>query len=166
VVAPLRYCFVEVNLALLVLNLLPFSPLDGALAWRLFGALRASGGSVRQILLGWVWRWARRRRERRQEGSRGASPPHGAPPSAEAPRGNSSNSGLTGDSTAASPHAAAAPTSERAPESAISATSTHDSPRVDEEALGAPLPSEQAQREIDALLRRVQDRAARSRRGR
>lgn len=165
VAASLRYCFVEVNLTLLVMNLLPFSPLDGALAWRLFGALSASGGSVRKALLGWVWRWARRRRERRQEGPHGVRATSSAPPSTEAPS-RSSSSGLAGDSAAVGPHAAASPTPERAPESAFSATSTHDGSPVDEEGLGAPQPSEQAQREIDALLRRVQDRAARSRRGR
>jgi hypothetical protein len=35
----------------------------------------------------------------------------------------------------------------------------------DEQALESPRPSEQAQREIDALLRRVEDKVARSRRG-
>lgn len=162
-VAPLRYCFVEVNLALLVLNLLPVPPLDGALAWRLFGALRASGASSGQVLLGWVWRWARRRRERRQEGRTGASTTPSAPPRADLLR-SSSSAAVDGDSLAPSREPGSIP--ERAPESAFSAASSDQGPPVDEEALGAPRPSEQAQREIDALLRRVQDRAARSRRGR
>jgi Zn-dependent protease len=150
------YCFVEVNLALLVLNLLPLSPLDGALAWRLFGALRASGGSVRQALLGWVWRWARRRRERRRDGPRSTPAVPSVPPVAAAPRSSS----VPGDASPSRPEAAPAPAND------FSAASSQDGPRVDDEAISAPRPSEQAQREIDALLRRVQDRAARSRRGR
>lgn len=151
--AAFRYCFVEVNLALLLLNLLPLSPLDGALAWRLFGALKASGGSVRQALLGWIWRWARRRRERRQEGPGSSADVPSTPPLAAAPRSAS----VGGDSPAHS---------EPATDNDFGTASTQGGPRVDDEAISAPRPSEQAQREIDALLRRVQDRAERSRRGR
>jgi Zn-dependent protease len=154
--APLGYCFVEVNLALLALNLLPFSPLDGALAWRLFGALHAAGGSVRHALLGWVWRWARRRRERRQEGPLSMPAAPSAAPLLDPPR-SSDSSGLAGDAPSSRPRPTLAP-----PDNDVS---TDDGPRVDDEALSNPRPSEQAQREIDALLRRVQDRAARSRRG-
>ncbi len=161
--AALGYCFIQVNLALLLLNLLPFSFLDGALAWRLFGALRASDSSVRQALLGWVWRWARRRRERRQEGPGGAPSRPSAPPLASTPRS------LSGRRVGEPPASRPAPTpegnSEPTAASLYGAASSNDGPRVDEEAQSAPRPSEQAQREIDALLRRVQDRAARSRRG-
>jgi hypothetical protein len=151
----LSYCFVEVNLGLLVLNLLPFSPLDGALAWRLFGALHAAGGSVRQSVLGWIWRWARRRRERRQEGPFSTPVAPSSPPLTEPPR-SSSNTSLAGDVPSSRPRPTVAADND---------VSTDDEPHVDDEALSAPRPSEQAQREIDALLRRVQDRAARSRRG-
>jgi Zn-dependent protease len=154
--APLGYCFIEVNLALLAINLLPFSPLDGVLAWRLFGALHASGGSVRQALLGWIWRWARRRRERRQDGPLSMPVAPSAAPLADSPRGSGKTS-LAGDAPSSRPRPSMAPDND---------VSTDEGPRIDEEeALSAPRPSEQAQREIDALLRRVQDRAARSRRG-
>jgi hypothetical protein len=86
--ALLRYCFVELNLAVLVINLLPVPPLDGALVWRLFGALRDSEWTLRQALLG----WARRRRERRAE-ARGGGSLSGEP--AAPSSGTSLSSGLS-----------------------------------------------------------------------
>jgi len=160
--APLRYCFVELNLAVLVINLLPFPPLDGALTWRLFGALRASEWTLRQGLAG----WARRRRERRARGPGGDSLAGEPPPSS----GTALSSGLSLPAlrSPAAPSTAlpflhggrrGAPRSQR-----------HGQPTLgdvpdDEQPLDSPRPSEQAQREIDALLRRVEDRVARSRRG-
>jgi hypothetical protein len=154
----LGYCLIQVNLVLLALNLLPFSALDGALAWRLFGELKAAHGSLRQALLGWIWRWARRRRERRQETPGASESGRAAPASPAAARG-------AGISTPA-PDAPLSGAGAGAQHSAsYGPASSEDGSEVEEEPLDAPQPSEQAQREIDALLQRVQDKAARSRRG-
>jgi stage IV sporulation protein FB len=161
--ASLRYCFVELNLAVLAINLLPVAPLDGALLWRLFGALRASAWTPRQALLG----WARRHRERRAEGPGGSLSAEEQPAPSS---GTALSSGLSVP-VARSPGAPptdlpftrvrgrGAPHSQRGDRAA-----TEDVP--EDEQLQSPRPSEQAQREIDALLRRVEDRVARSRRGR
>jgi len=170
----LEYCFIEVNLGLMAINLLPFAPMDGALAWRLFGELSASEWTSRQTSLGWLGRWARWRRARRQDGPGGADVKESAAPPSS---GAASSSGLavpvpgaptepgTDPPASASPYArsrrAASPRSGRYGQAA-----TDDAQHVDEEPLASPRPSEQAQREIDALLRRVADRVARSRRGR
>jgi hypothetical protein len=157
----LRYCFVELNLAVLVINLLPVAPLDGALVWRFFGALRGSEWTLRQVLLG----WARRRRERRADARGGGSlSEEPAAPSS----GTALSSGLSVPATRPSAPATELPFAHGrrggAPYSQRYGQAATDAPG-DEPSVDSPRPSEQAQREIDALLRRVQDRVARSRRG-
>lgn len=61
--------FIEINLWVIVLNLLPFAPLDGAHAWRLFNELKAARLTPAQALLRPLGHWARQRRQIR----------HGAP---------------------------------------------------------------------------------------
>jgi hypothetical protein len=145
----LRFCFVELNLALLAINLLPLPPLDGALAWRIFGALRDS-------------RWTRG--ELRLDGASGAvgagdeSP---SPPSAANAGIALSARGVPRDPAADPGYARARSTG--APHSYGQAAT--DDAHTEDEALTSPRPSEQAQREIDALLRRMEDKLARSRRG-
>jgi Zn-dependent protease len=164
--AQLEYCFVDVNLTVLAINLLPFAPLDGALGWRLFAELKASDWSLRQILRG--GRRARRE-ERRWQGPGAAAGEERAPPSSGAALGSglaASAPGAPADPPALAPPYARArstggPRSER-----YGRATTGGAHHLDEESLASPRPSEQAQREIDALLRRMEDRAARSRRGR
>lgn len=57
--------FVSINLWIAALNLVPFRPLDGADAWRLFGELERSGWSLRGFLLRPLLVWARDRRAAR-----------------------------------------------------------------------------------------------------
>jgi len=143
----LRFCFVELNLALLVINLLPLPPLDGALAWRIFGALRDS-------------RWTRG--ELRLDGAASAAGDESpSPPSSGAAgAGLALSRGLPRDPAADPSYARARTTG--APHS-YGQAATGDA-HTEDEALISPRPSEQAQREIDALLRRMEDRVARSRR--
>jgi hypothetical protein len=159
----LGYCFVELNLAVLAINLLPIAPLDGALLWRLLGALRASDWTLGQVLAG----WARQRRERRAEGSGGS-------PSGEERAPPSSGSALSSGFSVPTARSPAAPPTELpftrtrgrgAPHSQRYGQAATDDVPDDEQPLESPRPSEQAQREIDALLRRVEDKVARSRRG-
>ncbi len=81
--------FIDINLWIAVLNLIPFAPLDGAEAWRLFGELERAGWTLKGFLLRPLMRWARDRRAARlsvdpaghpdeepaAESDRGASPP-------------------------------------------------------------------------------------------
>jgi stage IV sporulation protein FB len=57
------YAFIQINLWIIAINLLPFAPLDGAQAWRLFRELRASRLTLSRALLGPLALWARRRRQ-------------------------------------------------------------------------------------------------------
>jgi hypothetical protein len=145
----LRFCFVELNLALLAINLLPLPPLDGALAWRIFGALRDS-------------RWTRG--ELWMDGSSGAAGAGDESPIRPSTGPESAGIALAARGVPRDP--AADPGSARARTTGVSygQAATDDAPTEDE-ALTSPRPSEQAQREIDALLRRMEDRVARSRRG-
>jgi hypothetical protein len=147
----LRFCFVELNLVLLAINLLPLPALDGALAWRIFGALRDS-------------RWTRG--ELRLDGASGASGNGDNSPSPPSAAAASAGLGLAARGAprdpAADPGYARARTSG-APHSYGQAAT--DDAHTEDEALTSPRPSEQAQREIEALLRRMEDRVARSRRG-
>jgi Zn-dependent protease len=63
------HTFINVNLWIIALNLLPFPPLDGARAWGLFSQLRARGWTPGRALLGLLQAWAERRRQ-----ARGATP--------------------------------------------------------------------------------------------
>jgi len=162
--AQLRYSFLEVNLAVLAINLLPMAPLDGALAWRLFAALRANDRTLRGTLLGAIWRWARRRRERRsgqgnaEAGHAAADPtsPTGSGPARDAASGPGAALDTPYDRTRGGDHQHA--------EGYSQATTGDD---VEEDgSLGSPEPSAEAQRELDALLRRMRERAERGRGGR
>lgn len=63
--ALVEHAFVAINLWVIGLNLLPFAPLDGARAWRLFPELAARGWSVSRLLFYPLRRWAERRRRQR-----------------------------------------------------------------------------------------------------
>ncbi|HEU4579395.1 MAG TPA: hypothetical protein VFS67_14135 [Polyangiaceae bacterium] len=148
----LRFCFVELNLAILAVNLLPLPPLDGALAWRIFGALRDS-------------RWTRG--ELRLDGSFGAGAAGSEGPSPPATGAASAGMalgarGVPGNPAADPGYARARATGAPHPYGQAATDDAH----AEDEALASPRPSEQAQREIDALLRRMEDKVARSRRGR
>lgn len=125
--------FVRGNGWILALNLLPLGPLDGARAWRLPAALRASGWNLRQALYGRLVQWARRRRDAR--GLERAAPPS-----------------LRSEKHAASEHG-------------LMSSSAPDVDVLHEEE-NEPRPSPEAQRELDALLERIEVRAAQGRRRR
>jgi hypothetical protein len=92
--------FIEINLWVAALNLLPFAPLDGADAWRLFGELERSGWTLKGFLLRPLLSWARERRAARTS----AHPP---------PRESASEGESHASSHAAEPPASPAAAGER-----------------------------------------------------
>jgi hypothetical protein len=69
------HALIETNLWLIAINLLPIPPLDGALAWSLFGHVGESWRSAERRVLTSAQAWARARREARQTGQHGRPPP-------------------------------------------------------------------------------------------
>jgi hypothetical protein len=59
---------IEINLWVMALNLLPIPPLDGAIAWSLFGHLGDSWRLAERRVLTSAQDWARARREARETG--------------------------------------------------------------------------------------------------
>jgi Zn-dependent protease len=131
-----QHAFIEINLWIMGMNLLPFAPLDGARAWRLFPELGARGWTPSRLLLYPLWRWAAQRRNRRLE--------RAGPSSLESSR---------------------APSSSRRRPSPVPAVSDADADRgADEDIIEKP--SAQAQRELAALLERIGDEAGRAKKRR
>jgi Zn-dependent protease len=131
-----EHAFVEVNLWILLLNLLPFPPLDGARAWRLFGELGARGWTLPRLAFYPLSRWAHQRRRRRTEGA----------PSLEVSA------------------SIARPRRPRSSVPAAMDASVADGAASDEDM--SEKPSAQAQRELAALLERIGDEAGRARKRR
>jgi hypothetical protein len=140
-----EHAFIEINLWILAINLLPFAPLDGARAWGLFSELRARGWTLPRLVLYPLWRWAAQRRRRRVE----RAGPSAVEPSPLEP----------------SPSAARA-TSQRRPSPVPAGSESADADRgaVDDDILEKP--SAQAQRELAALLERIGDEAGRAKKRR
>ncbi|HWO09903.1 MAG TPA: hypothetical protein VNN80_10505, partial [Polyangiaceae bacterium] len=137
----IEHAFIEINLWIIGLNLLPFPPLDGARAWRLFSELTARGWSLPRLLFYPLRRWAeRRRRERGAVPRSGSSSAEVAPSHAE-PRRRAHSVPAEGGAA------------ERA--------TTED----DDDDIGQK-PSAQAQRELAALLERIGDEAGRAKKRR
>lgn len=131
-----EHAFVETNLWVFAINLLPFPPLDGGRAWRLFPELGARGWTLPRLALYPLWRWAARRRQRR------------VAPSAPEPSPSAERS-----------------TPQRRPSPVPAATEAADGERsVDDEI--SEKPSAQAQRELAALLERIGDEAGRAKKRR
>jgi stage IV sporulation protein FB len=63
----IEHAFIEINLWIMAINLLPFPPLDGARAWRAFAELGTRGWTLPRLVLYPLWRWAAQRRQRRVE---------------------------------------------------------------------------------------------------
>jgi len=135
----IRHVFVEINLWIMAVNLLPFPPFDGARAWALFGELSAAGWTSGRAVLYPFWRWARRRRRERQDHRSGVSSPGPASERPSAPPSTPSTAEFLGGS---------APTQ----------TSADDDTLVK--------PSAQAQRELAALLERIGNEAGKAKRRR
>ena len=133
-----EHTFIEVNAWILALNLLPFAPLDGARAWRLFPELTLRGWTVPRLLFHPIWRWADRRRKRRSDESE--SGPRQTP--ARVVR--------------ATPRRRVSP---------VPAVSEADADASADDDIGEK-PSAQAQRELAALLERIGDEAARAKKRR
>jgi Zn-dependent protease len=131
-----EHAFVEINLWILLLNLLPFPPLDGARAWRLFGELRERGWTLPKLVFYPLWRWAHQRRRRRTEGAGSLE----ASASAARPRRRASSIPAAMDANVGDAAASDDDMSEK--------------------------PSAQAQRELAALLERIGDEAGRARKRR
>lgn len=140
-----EYAFVEVNLWIVAINLLPFPPLDGARAWRLFPELRARGWTLPRLMLYPLWRWAAQRRRRREQAGSSAIEPSALEPS---------------------PSDAARSTPQRHPSPVPAASEPGDADRDGVEDELTEKPSAQAQRELAALLERIGDEAARARKRR
>jgi hypothetical protein len=64
------HALIETNLWVMALNLLPIPPLDGAVAWGLFGHLGESWRAAQRRVLTSAQDWARARREARETGLR------------------------------------------------------------------------------------------------
>jgi stage IV sporulation protein FB len=136
--ALVEHAFVEVNLWILALNLLPFAPLDGARAWRLFGELAERGWTLPRLVFHPLRRWADQRRRRRTEGS--------------------------GTLEAAPSVARPAPRHRASPVPAAMDSEVADTTASDDDL--SEKPSAQAQRELAALLERIGDEAGRARKRR
>lgn len=136
--ALLGQAFVDVNLWIIAINLLPLKPFDGADAWALFRELKLAGFTPGAAFLYPAWRWAQRRRQGRQQ----HSAPDGARPSAGRPARQS-----------------AAPTQVTLPEEPAITPPEGDDDTVVE-------PSAQAQRELAALLERIGKEAGKAKRRR
>jgi stage IV sporulation protein FB len=140
-----EHAFIEINLWIVAINLLPFPPLDGARAWRLFSELGARGWTLPRLVLYPLWRWANQRRRQRVE----RAGPSAIEPSALEPNPSG-----------------AQPTSQRRPSPVPAGSEPADADRgsIDDEI--SEKPSAQAQRELAALLERIGDEAGRAKKRR
>jgi stage IV sporulation protein FB len=141
----IEHAFIEINLWIVAINLLPFPPLDGARAWSLFGELGSRGWTLPRLVLYPLWRWAALRRQRRA--------PRTGPSELEPSELESSASG-----------ARATPQRRASPVPAGPEPADADRSGVDDEILEKP--SAQAQRELAALLERIGDEAGRAKKRR
>lgn len=132
-----EHAFVEINVWVAGINLLPFAPLDGARAWRLFPELGSRGWTLPRLVIYPLWRWAERRRRGRVER---AGPGSLEPSSRSTPRRRAS------------------------PVPAVSEAADAERASADDELVEKP--SAQAQRELAALLERIGDEAGRARKRR
>jgi Zn-dependent protease len=142
-----RYCLIDINIALMAINMLPFAPLDGAVAWEVFADLGAGEYGFAATLFGPFRRWARQRRVRRRR----------------------ANSSAAMDLLEAAPEPAALPGPRAMGSGQRFEPDQRQGARADRErddVVLFPQPSAEAQREIEALLERVQEAAARARRPR
>jgi Zn-dependent protease len=130
------YAFINVNLWIIGVNLLPFPPLDGARAWGLFRQLGARGWTPGRALLALLQGWAERRRQ-----ARGAATPASTP-----------------EVFTPASKASSRPAAPSRPEPPGAEPSPLDDPDAQ--------PSPQAQRELAALLQRIGDEAGRAKRRR
>ncbi|HTV20277.1 MAG TPA: M50 family metallopeptidase [Polyangiaceae bacterium] len=137
-----EHAFVEVNLWIIAINLLPFPPLDGARAWQLFSELGARGWTLPRLALYPIWRWAAQRRQRRVE----RAGPSTLEPSEMEP-------------------SVARPTPQRRPSPVPAGSEAADADRGGDDDL-LEKPSAQAQRELAALLERIGDEAGRAKKRR
>jgi len=143
--ALVEHAFIEINLWIVAINLLPFPPLDGARAWRLFSELGARGWTLPRLVLYPLWRWADQRRRQRVE----RAGPSAIEPSALEPNPSG-----------------AQPTPQRRPSPVPAGSEPADADRgsIDDEI--SEKPSAQAQRELAALLERIGDEAGRAKKRR
>jgi Zn-dependent protease len=102
-VAAFVHALIDLNLWIIVINLLPIPPLDGAKAWRLFPELSAAGWTLGRAVLFPARRWAGRRRQQRT-----SAPPERAPASARSAGHGVPNSDIRGPE----PEEEAAPSAE------------------------------------------------------
>lgn len=134
------HTFIEVNLWVVAVNLLPFAPLDGARGWRVFGELTERGWTLSKLAPSPLWRWAARRRRRRVEGAGSGSTEPGERLGSVAPRRRPS------------------------PLPAVTGAAEVDGSAAEDD-LGEK-PSAEAQRELAALLERIGGEASRARKRR
>jgi Zn-dependent protease len=135
-----EHAFVEINLWIAGINLLPFAPLDGARAWRVFPELGARGWTLPRLVIYPLWRWA----DRRRQGRVGHTGPSAVEP--------------TSSVEGASPR--------RRPRPVPMVSETEDPERANADDELVEKPSAQAQRELAALLERIGDEAGRTKKRR
>jgi len=141
-----EHACVEANAWLIALNALPFAPLDGARAWRLFPELEARGWTFSRLLFYPLWRWAEQRRARRV-GEAGQTGPGSNQHEAE------SNVGQGTSRRRVTPMPAALDAADPARAAA------------EDDDIGEK-PSAEAQRELAALLERIGDEAGKAKKRR
>lgn len=132
----IRHAWVDINLWIIALNLLPVGPFDGASAWALFGELKRAGWTPGRGLLYPAWRWAQLRRRRRRADAN------------VSPASSRDQPASTRASRLAEP-----------PDEPVSA------PPVEDDGVLVK-PSAQAQRELAALLERIAEDAGKTKRRR
>jgi stage IV sporulation protein FB len=146
---------IQINLWIIALNALPFAPLDGARAWRLFAELDTRGWTFSRLLLHPLARWADQRRRRRtgEAGSTGDDGSWGEAGSlGPSPSEAESNVGYTTPRRRVSPVPAA-----------IDAADERGGAADDD---GDEKPSAEAQRQLAALLERIGDEAGKAKKRR
>lgn len=140
-----EHAFIEINLWIMAINLLPFPPLDGARAWGLFAELGSRGWTLPRLVLYPLWRWAAQRRQRRVERTG---------PSALEPSALEQSPSVT------------SPTPQRRASPVPAGSEPADAERAGADDDILEKPSAQAQRELAALLERIGDAAGRAKKRR
>jgi stage IV sporulation protein FB len=146
---------IQVNLWIIALNALPFAPLDGARAWRLFAELDTRGWTLSRLLMHPLSRWADQRRRRRtgEAGSVGQA-------------GSVEEAGSAGPSPMEAQSNVGHGTPRRRVSPVPAAVNAADAERGAADDDADEKPSAEAQRQLAALLERIGDEAGKAKKRR
>jgi stage IV sporulation protein FB len=153
---------IQVNLWIMALNALPFAPLDGARAWRLFAELDTRGWTISRLLMYPLRRWADQRRRRRTgeaglPGEMGPAGEQGSPPG---------NAGAGGASALEAESNVGHTTPRRRVRPVPAAMDGAETERGAADDDSDEKPSAEAQRQLAALLERIGDEAGKAKKRR